>query len=70
MKGYAELVRLLAGHGAAVDGVNNNQRTALYYAAKHGYRRVADVLSLWGRYLCAPGKLVRFRGLKSPTGKA
>jgi len=44
MKGYADLVLLLVKHGTDVHAVNEYNHTALYYAAKHGYRRTADAL--------------------------
>ena len=44
MKGLADLVPLLVKHGADVNAVNDYNHTALYYAAKHGYRKAADAL--------------------------
>ena len=39
-----DLARLLIGHGADVNATNGYNRTALYYAAKHGHHSVAGAL--------------------------
>jgi ankyrin repeat protein len=44
MNGCADLVPLLIKHGADVNAVNEYNHTALYYAAKHGYRKTAEAL--------------------------
>jgi len=38
------VIRILVEHGADVNALNNENHTALYYAAKHGYRLAADAL--------------------------
>ncbi len=44
LKGNTEQTRILIEHGIDLSAKNNFNRTALYYAAKHGYRGVAEVL--------------------------
>jgi hypothetical protein len=44
LRGYADLAKVLVGHGAQVNAVNEYNHTALYYAAQHGYRSTADAL--------------------------
>ena len=56
VKGYADLTWLLIKHGADVNAVNQYNRTALYYAAKHGYRMTADALIAAGTKESAIGE--------------
>jgi len=48
IKGCADLVPLLVKHGADVNAMNKYNRTALYYAAKHGHRKAAEALIVAG----------------------
>lgn len=44
LSGSADLTRLLIEHGAPVNAANEHGHTALFFAARHGHRRVADLL--------------------------
>jgi ankyrin repeat protein/predicted methyltransferase len=48
LTGSPDVARLLIEHGADVHAVNDYQHTALFYAGRHGYRRVADTLIALG----------------------
>ncbi len=48
LKGQAHLVPLLVEHGADVNARNDYGHTALHYAARHGYRAVAEALLACG----------------------
>lgn len=48
LNGSADVIRLLVEHGADVHAANIYQLTALFYAARHGYRRAADALIALG----------------------
>jgi hypothetical protein len=48
IRDQADLVPLLLSHGSDIDAWDAQGRTALYYAAKHGFRRVADTFIAGG----------------------
>jgi L-ascorbate metabolism protein UlaG (beta-lactamase superfamily) len=44
IKGYTAVVELLINRGMKVNAQDNDGRTPLYYAAKHGNQKIADML--------------------------
>jgi ankyrin repeat protein len=58
-RGNAEVVDLLAQHGASVDAQNDWHWTALHYAANKGHRKVCEVLLKHGAQINA----------QTPTGQ-
>ncbi|MEW5922699.1 MAG: ankyrin repeat domain-containing protein [Candidatus Zixiibacteriota bacterium] len=48
IKGDAVAAKMLLDHGAGVDVTDMNGKTPIYYAARHGYRDVVDVLKAGG----------------------
>ena len=44
MRGFTDVIRLLVKNGTDVNALNNYNRSALYFAAKHGFNNAANVL--------------------------
>lgn len=50
LQGSADIAALLIRHGADVNAANDYGHTALFYAARHGYHAVADILIAAGAH--------------------
>jgi L-ascorbate metabolism protein UlaG (beta-lactamase superfamily) len=48
IRGQADIARLLIEHGADIEGTGRRERSPLYYAARYGNKRVAEVLRAAG----------------------
>ena len=48
LHGYSAIAAELLSHGAEVDPTDNKKRTPLFYAAKYGHKKTADLLKMKG----------------------